>query len=208
MQLVKWAESTARARLAESLPRRWRHVQQVAERSDVLASQLGEDAELLVVSAWLHDIGYAPELAEVGFHPLDGARFLRDHGRDGRLCGLVAFHSSALAEAEALDLADQLAAEFGDERTLTRDLLWFADMTTGPDGQCMSFEERMADVRERYGPDHYVIRALETGMAERAAAGRRRPHRPGQGTGRRDHRCRRHAARGRRPGQPHPPALG
>jgi hypothetical protein len=78
----------------------------------------------------------------------------------------VAFHSSALAEAEALDLADRLAAEWA----LTRDLLWFADMTTGPDGQCMTFQQRMADVRERYGPAHYVIRALEAGMAERAAA--------------------------------------
>jgi hypothetical protein len=170
VQLVKWAESTARERLAASLPRRWRHVQQVARRPETLAAQLAEDAELLVVSAWLHDIGYAPELAEVGFHPLDGARFLRAGEHDERLCGLVAFHSSALAEAEALDLADQLAAEFEDERTLTRDLLWFADMTTGPDGQCMSFEERMADVRDRYGPEHYVIRALEAGMAERAAA--------------------------------------
>lgn len=170
MQLVEWAESTAQERLAESLPRRWRHVQQVARRSEILASQLGDDAELLVVSAWLHDIGYAPELAEVGFHPLNGASFLRAGEHDERLCGLVAFHSSALSEAEALGLADQLAGEFEDERTLTRDLLWFADMTTGPDGQCMTFEERMADVRERYGPEHYVIRALEAGMAERAAA--------------------------------------
>jgi hypothetical protein len=58
---------------------------------------------LLIVSAWLHDIGYAPELAEVNFHPLDGARFLCTQRQDERLCGLVAFHSSALAEAAALD---------------------------------------------------------------------------------------------------------
>ncbi len=31
----------------------------------------------LVAAAYLHDIGYAPELAITGFHPLDGARHLR-----------------------------------------------------------------------------------------------------------------------------------
>lgn len=28
----------------------------------------------LVVAAWLHDIGYAPEIGHTLFHPLDGAR--------------------------------------------------------------------------------------------------------------------------------------
>jgi hypothetical protein len=30
----------------------------------------------LVAAAWLHDIGYAPELAKTGFHPLDGSAAL------------------------------------------------------------------------------------------------------------------------------------
>jgi hypothetical protein len=64
-------------------------------------------------------------------------------------------------------------AEFNDERTLTRDLLWYCDMTTGPDGTDLGFEDRMAEVRERYGPGHYVTRALDAGMAERRAAVRR-----------------------------------
>jgi hypothetical protein len=36
-----------------------------------------------VAAAWLHDIGYAPAIAEsgTGFHPLDGARYLRDKMR-------------------------------------------------------------------------------------------------------------------------------
>jgi hypothetical protein len=49
-------------------------------------------------------------------------------------------------------------------------LLWYVDMTTGPDGQCMDFAGRMDDVRARYAPDHYVIRALDAGMTERQAA--------------------------------------
>ncbi|GAA4692152.1 hypothetical protein GCM10023215_31540 [Pseudonocardia yuanmonensis] len=47
-----------------------------------------------------------------------------------RLAGLVAFHSAAAAEAKCLGLGDELAS-FEDERSLVRDLLWFADMTVG-----------------------------------------------------------------------------
>jgi hypothetical protein len=145
------------------------HVQNVADRAGWLASRLGGDGELLHAAAWLHDVGYAPELARTGFHPLDGARFLQGTDVPERLVGLVAFHSSALAESELFGVADQMA-EFTDERTLTRDLLWYSDMTIGPDGQCMTFHERMDDVRARYGPDHYVIQALDRGMAERLGA--------------------------------------
>ena len=56
---------------------------------------------LLVAAAWLHDIGYAPTLAATVFHPLDGARHLRALGHE-RLARLVAYHSSARWEAEAL----------------------------------------------------------------------------------------------------------
>jgi hypothetical protein len=43
-------------------------------------------------------------------------------------------------------------------------------MTTGPNGQPMSFADRMAKVRTRYGPDNYVTRTLTHGMPARAAA--------------------------------------
>jgi hypothetical protein len=104
-----------------------------------------------------------------GFHPLDGARFLREEGAPARVVDLVALHSAAATEAEEVGLAAELA-EFADERSLTRDLLWYVDMTTGPDGQRMEFADRMAEVRERYDPDHYVNRALDVGLDERAAA--------------------------------------
>jgi predicted hydrolase (HD superfamily) len=62
----------------------------------VLASRLDDDGELLEAAAWLHDNGYAPDLSESGFHPLDGARYLRGRGCSDRMCNLVAYHSSAL----------------------------------------------------------------------------------------------------------------
>ena len=82
---------------------------------------------------------------------------------------LVAFHSGAAAEARELGLDAQLA-EFTDERTVVRDLLWFADMTVGPDGQRMSFPARMAEVQQRYAPDHYVLRALAVNWPQREVA--------------------------------------
>jgi hypothetical protein len=36
----------------------------------------------------LHDIGYAPDLVITGFHPLDGARFLRGIGGSDQLVNL------------------------------------------------------------------------------------------------------------------------
>ena len=47
-----------------------------------------EDADLLVAAALLHDVGYAPSLNRLGFHAVDGARFLRAQGQE-RLARLV-----------------------------------------------------------------------------------------------------------------------
>jgi HD superfamily phosphodiesterase len=74
--LASWARQLARALLQEPLPRRWTHVQGVAARVRSLAPVLGADAHLLEAAAWLHDIGYAPDLAATGLHSLDGARYL------------------------------------------------------------------------------------------------------------------------------------
>jgi hypothetical protein len=114
-----------------------------------------DDGELLVGAALLHDIGYAPGLACTGFHPLDGARYLRGLGGPDRLVNLVAHHSCARLEAELRGLADELA-EFADERTALRDALWWADMTTTPDGGETTAVERVAEIQTRYGPDDLV----------------------------------------------------
>ena len=77
-ELTEWAYPLAESLLAEPLPRRWKHSLGVADRARTIAPTLGADAELLEAAAVLHDIGYAPDLAKTGFHPLDGARYLRD----------------------------------------------------------------------------------------------------------------------------------
>ena len=162
------ARSVAEQHLAWSLPRRWSHVQGVAGRAEVLRSHL-DGGEMLVAACWLHDVGYAPDLGGTRFHPLDGARALREWGASSEMCGLVAFHSAAAHEASVLGLRDELSA-FTDQVGVVRDLLWYLDMTTGPDGERVSFEHRMNDVRDRYPADHYVIRALDGSMDDRRTA--------------------------------------
>ena len=61
--------------MLSAMPDRWRHTQAVAARAGELAGAVPvADRELLRVAAWWRDLGYAPRLAQSGFHPLDGAR--------------------------------------------------------------------------------------------------------------------------------------
>lgn len=157
--LVDRAAKAAKLVLAVPLPERWAHVEAVAGKASDISRILGdEDGKVLVASAWLHDVGYAPGIARTGLHALDGARWLSEHGWPKRIAALVAYHSCALFEAEERGLAHWLTAEFAQEQSPTADALWFADMTTGPDGRDLGVSDRLAEVRQRYGPDHLVTR--------------------------------------------------
>ena len=160
--LASWAGQLARALLQESLPRRWAHVQGVAARARSLAPVLGADADLLEAAGWLHDIGYAPGLAATGFHPLDGARYLRDaQHANAMLCRLVAHHSCALIEAHERGLADILSLEFEPAPQALSSVLTYCDMTTSPDGQLVPAERRLAEIHRRYGHGHLVSRSIQ-----------------------------------------------
>jgi len=168
MDFKAWAFDVAEDLIAEALPRRWAHVTGVAERSAGPASRL-PDGDLLVAAAVLHDIGYAPRIALTGFHPLDGARYLRKLNAPERLCALVARHSSAVEEAGLRGLRAELQ-EFPDEESAERDALWWADMTTTPDGKHTDLNERLKEIRTRYGADHLVTRSIERSTPELTAA--------------------------------------
>ncbi len=161
MSLTSWAAVNGE-RLLSPLGARWDHVRQVAAQARRVAAAVGPtDCDLLVAAAYLHDVGYAPVLAETGFHPLDGARWVRDHGPGGRLAALVAYHSCAIYEAQVRGLLATLLSEFEPEDSATYDALVFCDITTGPKGENFSFDERISDIYERYGPEHEVSRALD-----------------------------------------------
>jgi hypothetical protein len=160
--LASWAGQLAQVLLQEPLPRRWAHVQGVAAQARSLAPVIGADADLLEAAAWLHDIGYAPGLAVTGFHPLDGARYLRDTQHAGAmLYRLVAHHTCAIIEAEERGLADVLSLEFEPAPHALSSVLTYCDITTSPDGEHVSADRRLAEIQQRYGPGHLVSRSMQ-----------------------------------------------
>lgn len=153
--------------LAEDLARRflpppaerWFHTAGVVARAQRLAHAVDPaDRALLIAAAWLHDIGYAEELRDTGFHPLDGARYLDRLGLPKRLTSLVAHHSGArfVAEERGFGLA---MADYPVEVSALSDALTYADQTVGPHGRPYTVEQRMSDMLGRHGPDSPQARA-------------------------------------------------
>jgi hypothetical protein len=114
----------------------------------------------VVDAAWLHDIGYSKHVATTGFHPLDGAEWLREHGWSDEICRLVAWHTGASFEAELLGLYQTLAREFYPPPTIAAAALAWADLTSSRTGQPSTVEERLADILRRYPSDSVVHRAI------------------------------------------------
>ena len=155
------------ARCAENflspLGKRWLHVQGVAQRAHQISKALDpDDATYLVAAAYLHDIGYAPALKRTGFHPLDGASYLRSWG-DDRLASLVAYHSEAYVEARLRGLEHALKA-FSREYSVVADALTYCDQTIGPTGKIVSLDERVTEVFHRYGEADIVAQALRQAL--------------------------------------------
>jgi hypothetical protein len=152
---------------------RWRHTEAVVDRaSEYAGSLMSKDRVVLLVAAWLHDLGYAPAIRTTGFHPLDGARFLEASGIHPRVVSLVAHHSGASFEAEERGLTRELAA-YEREVGPVMDALTCADMTVGPQGERVAFEERIAEISNRYSEDDPVYRAIMRAQVELEAAVRR-----------------------------------
>jgi HD superfamily phosphodiesterase len=168
MDLVAWARNEAQRALRSVSPR-WAHTQAVAARATEIGGVVArEDRPTLVAAAYLHDIGYGADLAATGFHPLDGAVWLRAQGVE-RLASLVAYHSGARFEAAARGYAECLA-EFSEERSDVADALTYCDLTTGPNGERISVASRLDEIKVRYGPTSPVTRAINAADDTLAAA--------------------------------------
>jgi len=159
--LVSWS-MTLSEELLSGLGTRWSHVQGVGAAADQLAAELdlGADAGVVRSAAWLHDVGYAPSLVQTGFHPIDGARFLRSHGVPELVVSLVAHHTGAEFEATGRGLGAELAV-FGPPPQDLLDVVTFADLTTGPDGATVTVDKRLREILQRYPDGHVVHEAIE-----------------------------------------------
>ncbi len=118
---------------------RWAHAAAVGELGEQL-TRAGLLANHIACAAWLHDIGYAAALNSTGCHAVDGAEYLARSGAPRRIGALVAHHTGAQWEAE--------------QRSLTLDLI------RGPQDQSTDPRTRVAEILNRYPPDHPVHRAV------------------------------------------------
>jgi len=112
---------------------------------------------LLARSALLHDIGYAPALRQFGYHPLDGALFLAEHGEHPWVVEGVLRHSQADKKCGLVPgVAEQYAG-----RPLLADAIWLVRAVTVADwrsagvGSRVSFAKRFQDIalRNPHNPD-------------------------------------------------------
>ncbi|GAB3329344.1 hypothetical protein GCM10027452_01640 [Micromonospora halotolerans] len=51
-----------------------------------------------------------------------------------------------------------------------RDALWMCDLTTTPDGEPTAFASRVAEIKERYGPDDLVTAFIDSAQQDLADA--------------------------------------
>jgi hypothetical protein len=84
------------------------------------------------------------------------------HGADSVLCRLVANHSCAVIEAEERGLDRELSAEFPVADSGLSDALTYCDMTTSPTGGSVSVGDRLAEIRQRFGPSDVVTSFVQT----------------------------------------------
>lgn len=154
-------------------PDRRAHSLAVGRKAEAAASTVRAAVRSdLVTAAVLHDIGYAHP--GTGFHPLDGARFLDGLGFSRAVCHLVVHHSGSTWEAEERGLDLTVYAEFAVSDVdlgPAHAVLWWADMTTGPDGADVRVEDRLSEICARYGPDDVVTRFISRARPVLVAAG-------------------------------------
>jgi hypothetical protein len=85
---------------------------------------------------------------------------------------LVAHHSCAHLEAHERGLSADLA-EFPAGDALLTDALIYCDMTSSPDGDVVTPDERIAEIRTRYGDDSPVGRFIQVADPSLRAAAER-----------------------------------
>jgi hypothetical protein len=160
---VASASAQLASRYLASVGSRLPHSATVALRARRAAESMRLPAECIArleSAGWLHDIGYAPEIIRTGFHPLDGARWLRASGLQREVCSLVAWHTGSIFEAQLRSLEADLRTEHDAPPTEYLDVLTWADLTSAPDGRTCSVRERIDEILARYGDSSLVHLAV------------------------------------------------
>ena len=140
--------------------------------AELLPVELRADA---ITAAYLHDVGYGhPDL---GFHPIDGARLLQSLDYSQVVCHMVAFHTAAEVEAGVRELDASVFDEFRVEGVAgldkADDFLWWADLSTGPNGEEFTVDQRLSEILRRYEPGSVVHTAITKAEPRLPAAAQR-----------------------------------
>lgn len=151
------AKELSRSYLGDLRPR-WDHVRAVGWCAEDLIERCGLP-ERVAIAAWLHDVGYSPELAVSGFHPLDGAQFLTAQGVPAEVVRLVAWHTGAGFEATERGLLGQLE-QIAQPAVVELDALTMIDLATSPVGEAVLDVDRIAEILSRYEDGHPVHDAV------------------------------------------------
>lgn len=114
---------------------------------------------LIIEAAWLHDIGYSPEVKDTGMHAIDGALYLQERGWPTEIVRLVAHHTGAWSEAQERGLADALG-QFPMPSDEGLDALTLCDLMVSPSGDPVEPKQRLEEILTRYGSGHPVHRAV------------------------------------------------
>lgn len=157
------------ADLVSNIHPRWEHLSSVGRLAENLAEQHPQVSERVVMAAWLHDIGYAADLARLGFHPVDGARHLQTLGAPEGIAELVAFHTGATYEAEERGFVAELDA-FTPPSEQELNLVTMCDLAVAPTGDLIVDEKRIVEILDRYEPGHPVYSAVSRSRASLLAA--------------------------------------
>jgi len=149
---------------------RLQHSLAVGRQASRLATAVTDptDRAAVITAALLHDIGYSPIIASTGWHPLDGARWLHQHGWPPTICRLVMWHTASWHEGRIRGLYDTAAHEYGPPHPTDplAAIIAAADLTTGPTGQPTTINRRLVEIRNRYPTDSLVVQALELAEAD------------------------------------------
>ena len=140
--------------------RRLQHIEVIAAQVRRCAEQLRSnlpgcsiDPDMAYCAALLHDVGYVPDLRVSGFHPKDGADFLRSRGF-GDLAELIEGHGCSPEEAALLGHPAVTPAPH-----LIAKLITYWDMRVKQGGAIVTYSERLQDILFRYGESSVVGRA-------------------------------------------------
>lgn len=147
---------------------RLKHTLTVAEQAKKLAEVANlnnEERNLLVMTAYLHDVGYSDKIKFCDFHPLDGSYYLGANGWYNEIRLLTLHHTYAIGLVETVrtDLLGEYhnpVNALPEHLTKLYQLLLLADMTSDGSGNVVSIEERVKDIGNRYSLDNPIYKHI------------------------------------------------